>query len=254
MGIRIDLLPRYVGLKRWFKRILLACLSLVGVFAAVLFLLYYREQLRLQTLMANRDAVKTVATAADAAGKAAEAKKSEAKPFQDTVNFFVDAGRTGPERAALLDVVHRYIYDRAVISAVDLSDGQNIKFTATVKTPDDYANFLNNLRRGTAPAGILFADLPALGGMQGYPNDEVGAVAAVPGQPAPPVAGAPGTPVALDNSSVKFQVYHNSITAQGKLREAITVPIAPGETAAPAAGGQPGQPGPPPQQQPPKSK
>jgi hypothetical protein len=244
MGIRIDLLPRYVGLKRWFKRILLACLSLVGIFAAVLFLLFYREQLRLQTLTTNRDEIKKVADAAAAAASAAEAAKTTAKPFQDTVNFFVDAGRTGAERAALLDVVHRYLYSGAVISSLDLSDGQNIKFTATLKTPDEYANFLNNLRRGTAPAGILFADLPSGAGILGYPNDEVGKETPAAGQPAA-APGAPGAAGAAANvSSVKYWVYHNNITAQGKLREPVTVPTAPGEAATPAAGA-PGAPPPP---------
>ena len=105
MAIRIDLLPRYVVLRRWFKRILLACLSLVSAFAAILFVLYYREQLRLQTLKVNRDAYEKIAKEAERAQSAAKSKEDEAKPFQDNVNFFVDAGRTGPERAALLDTV-----------------------------------------------------------------------------------------------------------------------------------------------------
>jgi hypothetical protein len=238
-----------VGLRRWFKRILLACLSLVGVFAVVLFALYYREQLRLQTLKQNRDAYEAIAKRAEDTATEATKLETDAKPFQDNVNFFVDAGRTGPERAALLDTVHRYVYNGAVISLIDLSDGQNLKFTASVKTPDEYANFLNNLRRGTAPVGILFADLPSGAGILGYPNQS-GANATTqngqPGQPAQPAAGGQaGAGVGTPALSVGYQVFPNTINAAGKLREPVVIPLAPGETAA-AATGAPGQPAPPP--------
>lgn len=246
MAIRIDLLPRYVGLRRWFKRILLACLSLVGVFAVVLFALYYREQLRLETLKENRDAYEKIAKEAEAAADEAKKKEAEAKPLQDNVNFFVDAGRTGPERAALLDTVHRYVYNGAVISLIDLSDGQTLKFTAAVKTPDEYANFLNNLRRGTAPVGILFADLPSGAGILGYPSQSGASQAGQPGQPGQqPAPGQPGQAAGAPTLSVGYQVFPNVINAAGKLREAVVIPIAPGETAAPAAGAE-GQPAPPP--------
>ena len=242
MAIRIDLLPRYVGLRRWFKRILVACISLVGTFAAVLFVLYYREQLRLQTLKENRDAYQTIAQKADAAKAEKEKAIKEAQPFQDTVNFFVDAGRTGPERAALLDTVHRYIYRGAVISQMDMSDGQTIKFTAMVRTPDEYANFLNNLRRGTAPVGILFADLPAGSGIAGWPKKTLTPAGQEGQQPAQqPAAGAQGEAGAPAGGSVSYIVFPNTINASGKLREPVTIPAPPGETAAPA-GDQPGAP------------
>jgi hypothetical protein len=237
MAIRIDLLPRYVGLRRLQRYLLLGSVTAVIAFAAILSALYYREYLRLQTLKENRDAYEKIAKAAEDAQKEAETKTAEAKPFQDNVNFFVDASRTGAERAALLDTIHRYIYQGAVISLVDLSDGQNLKFTAAVKTPDEYANFLNNLRRGTAPVGILFADLPSGAGILGYPNQSgTNAPAGQNGQPAQPAQ--PGQPAnTTPTLSVGFQVYPNTINAAGKLREPIVIPIAPGEAApAPAAG------------------
>lgn len=243
MAIRIDLLPRYVGLRRWFKRILLICLSLVGAFAAVLFVLYYREQLRLQTLEKNRDAYQVIAQSADQARQEKEKAEKDAQPFQDTVNFFVDAGRTGPERAALLDTVHRYVYRGAVISLLDLSDGQTIKFTAMVRTPDEYANFLNNLRRGTAPVGILFADLPAGSGIAGWPNKTLAqGEGGQPQQPQQPAAGG-AAGEAGSTGAVNYIVFPNTINASGKLREPVKIPTAPGETAAAPAEGQPGAPG-----------
>jgi hypothetical protein len=243
MAIRIDLLPRYVGLRRWFKRILLACVALVGAFAAILFILFYREQLRLQTLKQNRDAYQKVATMADNAQAAAKKATDEAQPLQDTVNFFVDAGRTGPERAALLDTVHRYIYTGAVISVLDISDGQTVKFTTMVKTPDEYANFLNNLRRGTAPAGILFADLPSGAGIPGYGN---AATTGQIGQPAAQATPAPGAEGAAPGLSVPYVVFPLTINASGKQREAVVIPTEPGAAAAAPAAGQPGAPGTPP--------
>jgi hypothetical protein len=247
MAIRIDLLPRYVGLRRWFKRLLVACLSLVGVFAAVLFVLYYRDQLRLDTLKTNRDAFQKVATLADTAQAAADKATNDAKPFQDTVNFFVNAGRTGPERASLLDIVHRYIYTGAVINSLDISDGQNAKFTAMVKTPDEYANFLNNLRRGTAPAGILFTDLPAGAGIPGYNNGLT--TTAQGGQPtaqaAPAQAGAAAEATA---QSVPYIVFPLTINANGKLLNPIVVPAEPGAAPVAPDAGQPGAPPAPPTQ------
>jgi hypothetical protein len=240
MAIRIDLLPRYVGLRRWFKRLLVACLSLVGAFAAVLFVLYYREQLRLQTLKENRDAYQKVATMADDAQSAAKKATSEAQPFQDTVNFFVNAGRTGPERAALLDTIHRYIYTGAVISSLDISDGQTVKFTAMVKTPDEYANFLNNLRRGTAPAGILFTDLPAGTGIPGYNSGATttGQNGQTAAQPTPTGGATGGTAP----QSVPYVVFPLTINASGKLLNPVVVPTEPGAAAPAPTEGQPGAP------------
>ena len=170
MAIRIDLLPKYVAMRRWFKRILAVCLMLVSTFAAVLFVIYYREQLLLQTLKTNLANVRVLADKADAAQKAADASTSDSLPLQSNVNFLVDAGRSGTERAALLDLIRRYVYNGAVIGTVDISDGRVAKFSGMVRNPDDYARFLLNLRRGTVPVGILFSKPADGGGIQGWPN------------------------------------------------------------------------------------
>jgi len=242
MAIRIDLLPRYVALRRWFKRILAVCLMLISAFAAILFLIYYREQLRLATLKTNIANVKVFADKTDAAEAAAATATAEAQPLQSTVNFLVDAGRTGSERAALLDLIRRYVYNGAVVGSLDISDGKTAVFSGMVRTPDDYARFLLNLRRGTAPAGILFAKLPEGSGILGWPNRSgTTATAGAPGQPAPAApAPAPGQPqtgvVPLD--AVRYQIFPNNINAKAELREPIVVPIPPGEAApAPAPGG-----------------
>ena len=225
MAIRIDLLPRYVGLRRWFKRVLLACISLVGVLAVVLFAFYYSEQLQLQTLQENRDAFEKVAKLAEEETKKKEQFVKDAQPLRDTVSFFVDAGRTGPERAALVDIIQRYIYRGAVISLLDLSDGQNVKLSAMVRTPDEYANLLNVLRRGTVPTGIAFKNLPSGAGIKGWPGTSGGATQAG-GQQA---AAQPGTGGATDTTSLGYQIFPNSITLQGAMRDPIVVPVPPGD-------------------------
>lgn len=233
MAIRIDLLPRYVGLRRWFKRVLLACVCSVGVLATVLFAVYYSEQLQLQTIQENRDAYERVAKLADEETAKKEQFVKEAQPMRDTVAFFIDAGRTGPERAALVDIVQRYIYRNAVISLLDMSDGQNVKLTAVVRSPDEYANLLNILRRGTLPTGIAFRNLPSGAGIKGGTGDGVVKSEA-------PAEGDIQT-------SLRYYAFNNTITLQGAMRDPMVVPLAPGETA-PAAGAAPGAPAPPPGQ------
>jgi hypothetical protein len=256
MAIRIDLLPGYVGLKRWFKRIAAGCALLVAVFAAALYLLYYKEQLALQTLQTNRDNIKKYADMADAAKAAADAATTKAKPLQDAVNFMVDAGRTGSERAALLDLVRRYVYANAVVGAIDLSDGQTAKMTVLVRNPDEYARFLLNLRRGATPTGVLFADLPTGSGINGWPSVSGGASGgggggAGGGVPAP--GGAPGGEVGGGQASnnkdndpnvLMQKIFNNKIDVSAKLREPVVIPTPPGAAAAPAGGGgAPGMPG-----------
>ncbi len=255
MAIRIDLLPGYVGLKRWLKRIAAVCALLVVAFAAVLYLFYYKEQLELRTLQANRDNIEKYAQMADAASKAASDATTKAKPFQDAVGFMVDAGRTGAERAALLDLVRRYVYANAVVGAIDLSDGQTAKMTVLVKTPDEYSRFLLNLRRGTTPTGVLFADLPSGSGITGWPNVSGGGGSSGGGgggtaTPPGAEAGTPGgggggqTNVSTTPNALMQKIYENKIDVSARLREPVVVPTPPGAAAAPAggAGGAPGGP------------
>jgi hypothetical protein len=253
MAIRIDLLPGYVGLKRWFKRIAAVCALLIVGVAAVLYLLFYKEQLDLQTLQTNRDNIKRYADMADSAAKAATAATTKAKPLQDAVAFMVDAGRTGAERAALLDLVRRYVYVNAVVGAIDLSDGQNAKMTVLVKNPDEYSRFLLNLRRGATPTGVLFADLPSGSGITGWPNVSGGAGGGGTAPAAGGEAGAPGGGTqagakATDQNTLMQKIYNNKIDVSAKLREPVVIPVPPGAAAAPAGGaGGPGAPGAPPE-------
>lgn len=252
MAIRIDLLPKYVAMRRWFKRILAVCLMLVSAFAAVLFVIYYREQLYLQTLKTNLANVRIFADKADAAQKAADASIQESLPLQSNVNFLVDAGRSGTERAALLDLIRRYVYNGAVIGTVDISDGRTAKFSGMVRNPDDYARFLLNLRRGAMPVGILFSKPADGGGILGWPNSSgtTGTTTGTTPTAAPIPAPAPGQPqtgnTAVD--ATRYYIFPNNITATAELRDPIIVPTAPGETAGTAAAtpGAPGVPGPPP--------
>lgn len=247
MAIRIDLLPRYVGLRKWFKRILAACLALVGIFAVVLFALYYRDQLRLQTLKTNLENVRLIAQKTDDANAAAATAVGKAKPLQDTVNFFVDASRTGSQRAALLDLVRRYIYEGAVINTLDMSDGQTLKYSATVRTPDEFARLLNNFRRGTQPTGVLFSELPSGLGILGYPRrsavTEKGKDGAAKDGTAQP-AGATGDTGNQENigETLRYIQFPNKIDGAGKLRQPLTIPVPPGDTPPAGAPGEPGAP------------
>lgn len=253
MAIRIDLLPGYVGLRRWFKRILVGCVALIGVFAAVLFLLYYRDQLALQTLKTNRQNIEAFAQKTEAAEKAKADAEAQARPMQDAVSFFVDAGRSGSERAALLYLIHRYIYADAELKLLDLSDGQNAKMEARVASPDKYANFLMRLRNGTVPTGVLFKNLPSGAGIKGYP-DESGANAQQGGQAGAPdmVPTAAGEPGAEGQDTgmgmIRYRNLPNSISINAALNEPVVVPAPPGGAPAPAAAGDPmaGDPGAPP--------
>ncbi len=249
MAIRIDLLPGYVGLRRWFKRILAACLILVGAFAGILFLLYYRDQLALQTLKTNLANIEPVAQQTEKAEAAKKAADAEASPLLASVGFFVDAGRTGSERAALLYLIHKYIYAGAVVGQIDLSDGQNAKMTALVSTPDAYATFLLNLRRGTVPTGVLFKNLPSGAGIKGWP-DRSGATA-TQGAPQPggtglvPTAGGEPGQMGSATGAIRYRILPNSISVNAALNEPIVVPVPAGQAAAPAAGAgvDPGMPG-----------
>lgn len=242
MAIRINLLPRYVALRRWFKRTVVLCVLSAVTLATILAAAYYREYLQLQTLKTNIANVKVFADKTDAAEAAAATATAEAQPLQSSVNFLVDAGRTGSERAALLDLIRRYVYNGAVVGSLDISDGRTAVFSGMVRTPDDYARFLLNLRRGTAPAGILFAKLPEGSGILGWPNRSgTTPTAGAPGQPAPaptpaPAPGQPQTGVApLD--AMRYQIFPNNISARAELREPIVVPIPPGDAAPAAAPG-----------------
>lgn len=223
MAIKIDLLPGYVGLRRWFKRVLLACLAVVALVAGVLYLLYYRDQQRLATLKEDLENIKRVESLTVAADNAKTAAESEAAPIKSVVDFLADAGKTGPERAALIDLTRRYIYERAVIRSIDLSDGATVRLTAAVESPDAYARFLLALRKGSADQqGFLFSTPPTANGVPGFPE----------GRPIPPPTNVSYVPQPLP--------FPLSVQANGPLKNPVVVPPEPGTAAAAVPGGVPG--------------
>jgi hypothetical protein len=237
MSVKIDLLPGYVGLRRWFKRLSYGALALVALTAAILFLLLRQGQQTLEVYEQNRDAIEPLAQAAEAAEAATTTAISESAPKEAAVTFMVKAGKTGPERAALIDLVRRYIYGGAVVSSIDLSDGQTVKINATVATPQDYAQFLLALRSGSVSnQGLLFAQDPrsnavTASGIPGGPNERF----------ILPVASTEPTIVSLPLS----------IASNGTLKDRIEVPVEPGGVSTQAAPGgmggpPPGMGGPPP--------
>jgi hypothetical protein len=226
MAIKIDLLPAYVGLRRWFKRAVTAAVLLVAAIGAILFLLYYKGQQQLAKLQADLQGVEANAQITEAADAAKTTAESTAAPLQAFSDFMVAAGKTGAERAALLDMVRRYIYGGAVVSAIDISNGQTVKINATMATPDDYARFLLNLRRGSASnGGALFAAEPK--------SNSVKSVG---------VPGGPTRPFVVPTAGLTAQVipYPLQIAAEGSLKDPIVVPTeAAGGAAAPAPGAPP---------------
>jgi len=235
MAIQIDLLPKYVGYRRWFKRLLVVSFLLVGLTAAILYALYFQGQEALETLKTNQATMEARAQLTTAAQGAAKAATDAAGPIQGAVNFFVDAGKTGPERAALLDLLRRYIYDGAVVSTIDISDGQNVSITCTVRNPDEYARFLLNLRRATAPDGPLFDTLPGGQGIPGFGNEK----AATGQAPQTPANAQPGAATGGANPTQPI-VFPYTINVKAKLKNPIVIPVEPGgapPAKTPGAGG-----------------
>lgn len=247
MSIKIDLLPGYVGLRRWFRRLLWISAALLSSVATVLFVYYYKDKQQLEKVTIEYENLAENERIAQKATADAAAATSAAAPLETTVKFFVDAGQTGVKRAALLDLVSRYIYgpsgDRvtdpanygAVITSIDVSDGKTLKMAATVPSTRVYADFLLNLRRGSAtypyPNGTLFAADPKTNsvlpsGISGFP----------PTQQTVPERGFEPQPIPL--------VIPVNIT--GTLKTEIVVPTEPGgagaAAAAPAAGAAAGTP------------
>ena len=233
MAIKIDLLPGHVKQRRNLQLAIAAsalALVLVGTGLAMALdakqkdLVTANQDLAVVTeISAKTDAAQAVQTAADAA----------AKPVSDTVDFMLIAGKSGPQRAALLNQVRQYVYIDTVVQTIDVSDGQNAIVEATVKNPTQYAQFLFNLRRAGPPvagetttdAGPLFASAPKGVGPLGFNN---GAVPFVP--PALPL----DQPVVI--------VYPLKVKASGPLKYPVpTIPDPVGETA--GAAGTAGAPG-----------
>lgn len=226
MAIRIDLLPGSVMLQRRFQQLIAASVLLVAGTAAILFLVYYKNHQKLEKYTADAEAIEKYAQQTETANTATDTLKTETQPMQTAVNFMSDASKTGPERAALLDLIRSYIYyaprGGAIVQAMDISDGQTLKLNATVRTPDDYSRFLLKLRQGsTDKGGPLFDGLPVSKGINGFP---------------PPLAGKNGTvttPAAGSGTQGQaaqiapgenIMVLPNTIDATAKLKHPIVLP------------------------------
>lgn len=231
MPVRINLLPKYVLLRKYFHWALVACLGGSLLWVITLALIYANTQVQLKTLEASIDNVETNAKATEAAQKAKKTADDAKAPIDANVKFILAASQSGAERSSLLDLFYPYLYHGSVVSQIDLSDGKTAVIQAMVKTPDDYARFITTLRQGTAPTGPLFAKLPVgTNGVPGFPKLK-----------------SDTTQTGDNNSSTQLTmvVFPLTVEVKGDLLNPVTIPIAPG--AAPAAnaggGGEPGMPG-----------
>lgn len=228
MAIKIDLLPGYVRLEKVRNRVLLASGVAIVVVASGLLLELERKNLELQTAKNNRDTFKTVADQSTAAKAEADKFIQDRAAIDGTVAWLVSASKTGPERAALLNLISQYIYGNTLVTTIDVSDGQTVKLGGRLRDPNEYARFLLNLRRASdQQGGPLFAGLPTASGVPGFPSPTF-----VDPQPNPS-----GQPVQL--------IYPLTLNAEGKLKTPVSVPSDPiaGDTAAAAAPGAPPQEG-----------
>jgi len=230
MAIKIDLLPGYVGLRRWFKRTLIVSVLLLAAVGSFLYLKYAQGELDLKTAKADAAMMATAANQTKNVQDQTTAFQAETAKIQPLVSYFVDASKTGPERAALLDLVRRYIYPNSVISSIDISDGKIVTFTATVETPDDYVRFLTQLRKGTAGdpyMGPLFATLPRAQGVGGFPQPmrpTIGSTAAQGQQPGQESGAGTGQ---LDMSQPHPIIFPIKVTAQAELKNPLVAPVEP---------------------------
>jgi hypothetical protein len=229
MSVKIDLLPGYVGLRRWFKRLSYGAAGLVALVALVLFLFYRQSEQTLAVKLQDLENIRPIADQARATQTAIETATNEAKPIETAVTFMVNASKTGPERAALIDLVRRYIYGGAVVSSIDISDGQTVKINASVATPEEYARFLLSLRQGSASnGGVLFANDPRSNAVN-----------------ASGIPGGPNETFVLPTASTEPTIirYPLSIAATGSLKSPISIPTETGPAAPGAAPGSPTSPG-----------
>lgn len=232
MAIKIDLLPSYVKDAKTFKRILAGCLLLVAATAGFLFLVNSRHAARLAVAEADKAAIEPIALEAEATQKRAQAALDAAVPVRSSVEFMAAAAKTGPQRAALIDSIRRYIFPGVVINTIDISDGKTLNITAQAKTPDDYATYLNNLRRASeGPDKFL---TPAFGsGVPGYGQAGAPGSGTTPGQvadAAPPGENGTATPVAGSNPLlIKLPI---AVNTTATLVNPIPLPVEPGGAAA----------------------
>lgn len=231
MPVRINLLPRYVVLKKIFQRALIACIAGSILWVLVLLLVYANKQVELRTLQASLANVESAAQATEAAQAAKQKADSAKAPLEANVKFMLAASQTGSARRALLDLFRPYFSPSSVISQIDLTDGKTAIIQGMVRTPDDYARFITTLRQGAAPSGPLFAENPVgTSGVPGFPKQET------------QTSSKGGND--QNNSQLTMVVFPLSVEAKGTLLNPIIVPVAPGGKAEPKnnAGMPPGMP------------
>ena len=234
MAIKIDLLPGHVKQRRNLELAIAASVLTLALVGTGLAMALDAKKKELATAKQNLEVATAISAQTTAAATAETAANTTAQPFKDTITFMLTAGKSGPQRAALLNQVRQYIYIDTVVNTIDLSDGKNALVEASVKTPDQYAQFLFNLRRAGPPpvgttttdAGPLFALTPRASGPSGFNN---GAVTFVP----------PATPT----DQPVIVVYPLKVKASGPLK--YPIPVIPDPVGgAVAAGGVGGQGGP----------
>ena len=191
MAIKIDLLPKYVGLRRALKWWLLISFVAVTAIGSGLYLLYFQKKQIAVATAADLEMWKPRAALATSVATEATNKEGSLGSMQATVQFFADATQTGPRRAAAVDLIRRYVMPDALVSSIDISDGKSVSIIASVADSDDYSRLLLNLRQGTLntkpapPLPYVWKTTPTASGFPGYP---------LPATPIPTLTGPDPTP------------------------------------------------------------
>lgn len=231
MPVRINLLPKYVLLKKYFQWALMACVGGSLLWVLVLALIYANTQVELRTLEASIENVDTNAKATEASQSSKQRADGAKSSIDADVQFILAASQTGAERSSLLAQFSHYIYPGSVVSQIDVSDGKTAVIQAMVRTPDDYARFITSLRQGAAPTGTIFSNLPVgTNGVPGYPKMKSDTTT---------------TGDTNNSTQLTMVVFPLTAEAKGDLLNPVTVPVAPGGAPAENAGGGggPGMPG-----------
>ena len=233
MPVRINLLPKYVLLKKQFKWMLIGCIALVLIYVLGITLYYSNTQVQIKTLQASIDNVEPNAKATEKSKTDKQTADDAKSAIDANVKFMLLASQTGAQRSSLLGLFRPYIYPGSVVSQIDLSDGKTAAIQGMVKTPDDYARFITSLRQGTAPNGPLFAKLPVgTNGVPGFPKFKSDTTTTTSDK-------------TKSSAQLTMVVFPLTVAAKGDLLNPVTIPTAPGAaTANPAGGGPPGMPPP----------
>lgn len=221
MAIKINLLPGYVKLRRNLHRSIAGCVVATGAVAGLLLMVLQQRRLELETAKTNLAVAEAVVTQVTTATGEKTKALTDAAPINTAVSFMSLASKTGPQRAALLHLVRQYIYTDAIVSSIDISDGQKVVILATVRNPTEYLRFVLNLRRAAdVNGGTLFKGLPVASGPLGFANGAIPFVR----------PGGDGTdePVPI--------TYPVSVRAEGILLNPVQLPPDPVGAPAPATG------------------